>query len=170
MSSFLFFGRKDEIFGILLIIGLFTSSISYLAILFKKGSAKSKLLWTVALIFCIIALNLAVPTFIDISYRIYIKKNITQLSAINDILKDKQGDIEIYHDNIRDKNGDLTILERDELLRRKKAVGTFLISRTDDEIYYGLSGDGDVRMGMLYWTGKTPPGTEYRHLTGGWFR
>ena len=51
--SFLFFGRQQGTYQVLLICGLVTTLIFYLTILFGKGHLKTKIFWTVVVVYII---------------------------------------------------------------------------------------------------------------------
>ncbi len=166
--SFLFFGRQQGTYQILIISGLLTASIFYLTILFGKGQLKAKLFWTVIIVLCTVVQKLTEPFLIDTSYRFYISQNKNILKEINDILIDKRGDITILNDSIS-KGAQLTILENDKLREGRKRLGVYIISKSDNQIYYGLWGFLDVRLGITYLTDNIKPDNNYRHLTGNWF-
>ncbi len=166
--SFLFFGRQQGTYQILLISGFLTALIFYLAILYGKGNLKTKFFWTVVVAFCVVLQQLTEPFLIDTSYKVYIRQNKNVLTEINNILTRKQGDILILNDSI--SNGDqLTTLDSDKLREGRKKLGVYMISKSDDKIYYGLWGFLDVRLGLTYFTDNKKPENNYRHLTGNWF-
>jgi hypothetical protein len=80
----------------------------------------------------------------------------------------KQGDITILNDSIS-KGVQLTTLESDKLREGRKKLGVYIISKSDNEIYYGLWGFLDVRLGITYLNDIKKPDNNYRHLTGNWF-
>ena len=166
--SFLFFGRQQSTYQVLLISGLVTTLIFYLTILFGKGQLKTKIFWTVVVVLCAVVQQLAEPLLIDTSYRVYISQNKSVLTEINNILINKQGDITISNDSIS-KHGQLTALESDKLREGRKKLGVYIISKSDKGIYYGLWGFLDVRLGITYWTAIVKPDNKYKHLTGNWF-
>jgi hypothetical protein len=166
--SFLFFGRQQGTYQILLICGLITAFIFYLIILFGKGHLKTKIFWTVVVSLCTIVQQLTEPFLIDTSYLVYIRQNKNVLTEINNILINKQGDITILNDSI--SKGDLlTTLESDKLREGRKKLGVYIISKSDNGIYYGLWGFLGVRLGITYLTDKIKTDNNYRHLTGNWF-
>ena len=112
--SFLFFGRQQGTYQVLLICGLVTTLIFYLTILFGKGHLKTKIFWTVVVVLCAVVQQLTEPFLIDTSYRVYISQNKNILTEINNILINKQGDITILNDRIF-KGDQLTALESDKL-------------------------------------------------------
>jgi hypothetical protein len=166
--SFLFFGRQQGTYQVLLICGLLTALIFYLTILFGKGHLKTKIFWTIVVVLCAVVQQLTEPFLIDTSYRVYINQNKNILTEINEILINKQGDITILNDSIS-KGDQLTALESDKLREGRKKLGVYIISKSDKGIYYGLWGFLDVRLGITYWTGSVEPDNKYQHLTGNWF-
>ncbi|MDQ6758193.1 MAG: hypothetical protein M3004_14820 [Bacteroidota bacterium] len=167
--SFLFFARHQDVYQILLIGGLAISLIFFLLVLFRKGNVKSKILWTIVVIFFVAFQRLTEPILIDTSYRIYIRQNKDALADINNILLHKSGDITILNDNINDKNNQVKPAEYETLIKGRKKLGVYFISKSDKGIYYGLWGFLDVRLGITYWTNDINPDNNYRHLTGNWY-
>src|SRR5436853_6616984 len=84
--SFLFFGRQQDTYQVLLISGIVIATVPYLLILFGKVTLRAKLLWTAVVILCIVIQQLTEPVLINTSYRIFIKQNETTLADINKIL------------------------------------------------------------------------------------
>jgi len=167
--SFTFFGRQQDLYDIFLTGGLLISLIFFLIIFFGKGTSKSKLIWTVIVVLFIVLQRLTEPILIDSSYRIYIRQNENILADINNILLHKTGDITILNDSITHKYDQLTTYESRELIKGQKKLGTYLISKSDKGIYYGLWGFLDVRLGIIFLTDNTKSENNYRHLTGNWF-
>lgn len=166
--SFLFFGRQQGAYQILNIGGLVTALIFYLTILFGKGHFKTKIVWTLVVVLCAVVQQLTEPFFIDTSYRLYINQNKNVLTEINNILINKQGEITILNDSISNGN-QLTTLESDKIREGRKKLDVYIISKSDNGIYYGLWGFLDIRLGITYLTGKVKQDCNYRHLTGNWF-
>ena len=63
LLSFLFFGRRQELYQLLLISGFLVSSVCFLWILFGSESIKSKLVWT-GIVAVSIALNWGTEPFL----------------------------------------------------------------------------------------------------------
>ncbi len=166
--SFLFFGRQLHTYQILLICGLLIVSVFYLLILIGKDHIKTKILWTIVLILSIVLLMLTEPFLIDTSYRIYICQNKKILNEINHLLLNKQDDIAIYNDSIYD-NAQLNTSEINKLREGQKKLGVYIIAKSDEEVYYGLWGFLDIRLGVIYLPDKIKVHNNYRHLTGNWF-
>jgi len=167
--SFLFFGRKQNTYQALLIVGFSIACVSYLLILFGKGKWRSKLLWTVVVIFCAVIQQMTEPFFINTSYRIFINQNERTLMDLNNILEHTRGDVTITKDTIIHNFDQFTQDEKQKLMESRKKLSVYLISKTDHEIYYGFWGFLDVRLGITYWSEKSYPGIQYRHIIGSWF-
>jgi hypothetical protein len=170
LTSFLFFGRQEEIYQVMLFAGILVSLICFVWILFGRGTIKSKLLWT-GVVFIGVLLNwLTESYFCDISYRIYLLQFKHELSETNKMLGNKAGEIWIMQDTIILNNGaTLTSLEKKRLLQERSKLGTYMILKKDSTIYYGLWGFLDVRLGLTYAISGRQPNEDYRHLTGNWF-
>lgn len=167
--SFLFFGRQQGTYQILLLFGLFGSLIFYLTILFGKDTTKSKIIWTLVLFFAVTIQRLTEPILIKNSYLIYLKSNNKELAAVNNILKDKPGDISILNDEISDNKNLLTPAEKDSLVKLRQELNVYMISKSDNGIYYGLFGFLDVRIGITYWTKSEIPNENYTQLKDKWY-
>lgn len=168
--SFLFYGRQQDTYLILNIVGLATALILYLTVLFGKGRLKTKLFWAVIIIFSVIVQQLTEPIIIDSSYRIYIAQNKSTLIEINNILLQKRGDIIASADTVIAKSDSFTTDEALRLQTGRKKLGVYQISKFDEGIYYGLWGFLDVRLGITFLLSQSKSGNQYRHLTGNWFR
>lgn len=166
--SFIFFGRQQNTYQILFVCGLVTAFIFYLIILFSKVHPKTKIFWAVVVFVCAVVQQLTEPFLIDTSYRIYINQNKNVLTEINNLLFNKQDNITMLNDSISD-GGQLTSSESNVLQEGREKLGVYIISKSGNEIYYGLWGFLDVRLGITYLTDKTKPDNKYRHLTGNWF-
>ena len=168
--SFLFFGRKQETYQILLLIGLVTSAIFYLIILCSKGSLITKLLWTVYVLISISLQQFAEPILIDSSYRIYLKQTNNTLADINSILMQKTGAVTVFADTIFIENDILSTEEKLQLRKGREKLGVYQIAKSDNKVYYGLWGFLDVRLGITFLSNPTISNNQYRHITGNWYR
>ncbi len=168
--SFLFAGRQQETYQILLLAGLATAFVSYLTILFGREKLKSKLFWSALVVACAVLQWLTEPILVDTSYRYYISRNQSTLNELNDILQRKQGEVFMLNDSVTAKSDTLTFDEKEKLKKGRKDLGVYMISKSDKGIYYGLWGFLDVRFGITYLQTLEHTGDKYRHLTGSWFR
>ncbi|MDX2279797.1 MAG: hypothetical protein NW218_09425 [Saprospiraceae bacterium] len=155
--SFLFFGRQNETYQILLFCGLFLCLISYLTILISKKTIKSKIVCTLFVVLAATIQWLTEPLFIKSSYLFYIKSNAEKLLIVNNMLEDKPGDIQIFNDTITDKSNLLTQAEKDSLVKFRQELNVYMIAKTDHGIYYGLWGFLDERIGLTYWENTEHP-------------
>ncbi len=167
--SFLFFGRAQGTYQLLLTSGLLTSTIFFLAILFSKETAKSKILWTLVVLSAIAILALSEQFLINTSYLIFINSNSNELNEVNSILSNKTGEIHIMNDDITDKDSLLTVVEKDNLIELRRKLDVYMITKTENEIYYGLWGFLDVRLGLIYWTKDENPDIKYQQLKDRWY-
>jgi len=168
--SFLFFGRRQEIYMFLMLGGLVMATAFYLVILISKGHWKEKIAWSVIVIAGFVFQQLSEPAFNDSSYRIYINQHKKELAEINDILDNTSGDVTILNNSIIHPHDQFPKAVMDKLLERRRKLGVYIIAKTDHEIYYGLGGFLDERQGITYWTEKYYPDMRYRHLIESWFR
>jgi hypothetical protein len=167
--SSLFYARKQEIYQSLLIGGLLVSSIFFMAILFTKGTTKSKVTWTLVILFSIAFQWLTEPFLTGSSYHIFLKRNEKELMIINNILINKPSDISIFNNIINDRNDLLSKSEKDDLLKLRHKINVYFIEKTDDEIYYELWGFLDLRIGICYWIKNEKPDSLYHNLADRWY-
>lgn len=166
--SFLFFGRQQGMYQMLLLSGLVVSLIFYLTILFGKETTKSRIVWTLVVILAWVLQWLTQPLLIKSSYLIYLNNNYKELAEVNNILKDKFGNI--YITNSKTTNNHLlTQTEKDIIVKSRKALKVYMISKTDNGIYYGLWGFLDVRIGLTYWTKTEKPSQDMKQLKDKWY-
>ena len=167
--SFFFFGRQIGVYQILLISGLLISFICYLIIIFSKTPIKSKLTWTIVILLAIAVQYFSEPLLIKYSYWTYLYSNKKELTEVNGILKDKKSEIVILNDAVRVKDGVLSENEKQELLKLRKKLDVYYISKSEAGVYFGLWGFLDVRHGLTYWTSSEIPNSTYQHLTQNWY-
>ncbi|MEY5035096.1 MAG: hypothetical protein RLZZ110_113 [Bacteroidota bacterium] len=167
--SFLFFGRQQGTYQILLLSGLVLSLILYLTILFGKETAKSRIVWTLVVLLAGTIQWLTEPLLIKSSYLIYLNSNDEELVAVNNMLKDKSDEIHILNDNITDKSNLLTQVEKDSLIKFRQELNVYIISKTDNGVYYGLWGFLDVRIGLTYWSKTEKPKEGMTQLKDKWY-
>src|SRR4051794_29267949 len=83
LTSFLFFGRREETYQLMLLAGLLISGVCFLWIFFGRGTVKSKLLWAGIVAICVVLKWLTETYFIETSYRIYLNQFREELSEMN---------------------------------------------------------------------------------------
>ncbi len=166
--SFLFFGRAQNLYQLLLIVGLLIGLIFSLTILFSKESIKSKIFWTIVIIFSVILQRLSEPILIKSSYLIYLTTHKSELREVNQILSTKLGEISVLNDSVIDKSNILTTVEKEKLSRLRQNLNVYMISKSDNTIYYGFWGFLDVRLGITYLI-DTKPNTILKPLKDNWY-
>lgn len=167
--SFLFFGRQQDTYSILLLSGFLASLIFYFTILFGKETVKSRIIWTLVLVFATMIQWLTEPILIKSSYLIYLNSHVSTLVKVNAILKDKQGDIIILNNHITDKGNLLTQTEKNKLLQLQQELQVYLITKSEERIYFELWGFLDVRHGLTFWIDSKMPNENYKHLKHNWY-
>src|SRR5258705_899107 len=91
--SFLFFGRQQDTYQIILITGLLVSALFFATILFGRHSSRSKIIVVIFVLLSALLQQLFEPLLIDTSYKTFIKQNRDPLVEINEVLSDKPGEI-----------------------------------------------------------------------------
>ena len=168
--SFLFFGRDTGTYDILILAGLTISNISFLFILFKKDTLKSKILWTIIIGGCLGLQRLTEPMLIKTSYNIFVKQNDSRLTKLNNIVLAKNNGDLLFIPNsdkaVLIKFTDREITEIQELL---SGTNISLIEKDSQRIFYRTFGMLDVSHGVYYFFGKDNPGKRFRHISGNWY-
>jgi hypothetical protein len=151
--------------------GLTLAAIGYLTIIFGKGTKQSKIKWTLALLLSIVLEVLTEPILIKSSFLIYIHNNQDNLKEINNMLISHRGTIYIYPDTIVSDDIVLTDEEFNRLLILRKNVDAQIIIRNTKDIYYGLWGLLDVRLGIWYSIhgDEEAAATNRRNIKDNWF-
>jgi hypothetical protein len=170
LISFLFFGRRQDVYSVLLIIGSFLAILCFLWIIIGKGTIREKMFWTFIVAFGVFLNWLTESYFINASYRIYLSQHSQEMEIVNEILKSKPGRIWILNDSIKEDPAQvLSVSERDRLLQERRKLGVYLISKGDSTIYYGLWGFLDVRLGLTYSISGKKLNGQYKHLSESWY-
>ena len=171
LMSFLFFGRRQDVYQLLLISGLIISFICFLWVLIGKGTIKTKLVWIGIFALGIVLNWLTESYLINTSYRIYLAQHKQDLTKVNEILKNQPGEIWILRDSITEKSGStLSSTEKLWLHQEREKLGVYIILKSDSTIYYGLWGFLDVRLGLTFSISGRQLNSQYQHLTGSWFQ
>lgn len=156
---------------LLLTCGLLISLVSYFTLLFSKKPPKTKVIWTLVVLLAAGLEYFTEPLLVKSSYLIYVNSNADELKIINDILIKHDGDINIDRDNVDAKCSSLSAGEIQQLKNLREKVDAYMIWKTNSNIYYGLYGFLDIRLGVAYViTGDKPTTKMARtHLTDKWF-
>ena len=161
--SFLFFARQHDTYHLLNLGGILISIISFLIILFSRGKIISKLAWTSIIVLAIFIEIFSSSYLIESSYFIFLKKNYKELNEVNKLLENKIGEISVMKDYIKD-NGVLTESEKIALIKLREKLGVYMIVKSDVEIYYGLWGFLDNRLGVTYCMTNKNINNSYKHI------
>jgi hypothetical protein len=168
ISSNLFFGRQMVTYLLLLVSGLLVSLIFYLIILFNKKPFRSKLIWTLIILLSVAIQWIMGPLLVKSSYLIFLKSNNAELTEINNILVKKPGDFTIINNQINDSTK-FKQSEKENIHILQHKINVRIIFKTDDDVYYGLWGFLDHRIGVSYWIKSDKPDSSYHYLTGAWY-
>jgi hypothetical protein len=168
--SFLFFGRQQGTYDILITSGLVISFLFFVSILVAKETVKIKVVWVAIVIFLAIIEQLTEPFLIDHSYCTFISEHKNVLNEINTMLIFKKGEIDVSRDSVFSKEEQLNADEKAKLKAGLGKAGVYRIYKFDSGIYYGLWAFLKVRLGVTYLPGTSDSDNKYRHLTGHWFR
>ena len=152
--SFLWFGRNQDMYQMLMLCGLLVAAISFLLIMIKQDSRRNKLIWTFVLIVGIIINRITEPMLIDHSYNLFIDSHSQELNLMNKNLLAINGDITISKDTIY-TNSILSDSKKTELHKLKEKINVYTITKSEDYIYYGLWGFLDVRLGISYYPNES---------------
>ena len=148
--SFLFHGRQQGAYLLLLVSGLVISFVSYLAVLLSKKSWRAKLIWTAIVLLSAGMEFIVEPLLVKSSYLIYLSSNSDDLNKINEILTTHEGEISIDKDTIISTTAQLDPDELKLLESLREEVDSYFISKSNAGISYGLFGFLDVRLGVSY--------------------
>ncbi len=169
-ASFLFFGRDTDTYDILIITGLIISTISFLIILFKKDTFRSKIIWTFIIIGCIGLQRVTEPTLIKISYGIFLKRNDSRLTKLNNIVLTKNnGDILFIPNSDKAVLIKFTDTEINEIQQLLLGTNISLIEKDNLRVFYRTFGMLDVSHGVYYFYGKDKPSKRFKHISGNWY-
>ena len=120
-------------------------------------------------ILSVIIQRLSEPILIKSSYLIYLTTHKSELTEVNEILLTKTGEISVLGDSVIDRSNKLTTFEKAKLSKLRRHLHVYMISKSDEGVYYGLWGFLDVQIGLTYWTDLRKPDNHYRILTEDWY-
>jgi hypothetical protein len=167
--SFLFFGRETGTYDVLGLIGFVIAAISFLIILIKSDTLKSKIAWTLIVVLAIIIEQLAEPLLIKSSYYIFISRNQTKLKGLNKIMSTKKNGVHLMPTLDTFATKDFTLNEINEIHSLITGTNISLIEKDSDKIFYRTFGMLDVSNGVFYFYGKNKPDDRFKHISGNWF-
>ena len=169
--SFLFFGRQQNTYIIILLSGCFVSVTSFLTILFGKHKLKEKITWTIIVSLSVLALSFSESRLIRTSFIIYINSNQTELYKINNLLSNHTDEISFHGKNVFPIENSYSDVEIDLIKNLKEELDVYMITKSQNGIYYGLFGFLDVRIGIWYSNDEEvlESGQQKQKLTGNWY-
>lgn len=170
-SSFLFFGWKAEVYMTMLALGIMIALIAYSFLLFRKETRRRKLLGTFVVIIAVVVQYVLEPYLIKGSFLMYVHSNASELHAINELLRNKEGDLRIHQEKIVSNDAKLNEDEIKQLKMLQKEVEAYMILKSDAEIHYGLFGFLNTRIGVSYVLDGGMPKMQFvhSHLKGNWY-
>lgn len=167
--SFLWFGWDTYTYNILLLIGLIISFFSFLTILIKSDTLKSKLLWTILIALAIGFQWLTEPLLIKLSYRLFINRHKQELESVTNFVLKKKTNIPILLlSDFKPGNG-YTKEEADFIKEKLKKTSIHFISKDRFVIFYRTWGMLDVSHGIYYFYTDKQPDNRYKKITGNWY-
>ena len=167
--SFLFFGRDTGTYDILITAGLIISTASFLFVLFKKDTVKSKILWALVVIASVGLQWLTEPIFVKTSYSIFIKSNTSRLTQLNAIVMTKQNEFLFIPSSEKIISKDFTETEVKEIQSLISGTNISLIQKDSQKLFYRTFGMLDVSHGVYYFYDSAKPDKSYKHISGNWY-
>jgi hypothetical protein len=165
--SFLFFGREQEVYTTVLLIGIFISGISFIWILFKDPK-RQKCLWFGIVIIGILIQQLSEEILIHFSHKIFLNQNVKLLSEVNKIMHSKPGEIFYFKDSTNDSSRFST----DENYKIRQLLNTtniHLIFKDSVKVFYETYGMLDVRIGISYFYSDKAPDKRFQQIRDKWY-
>jgi hypothetical protein len=167
--SFLWFGRDTETYNIILLIGIAVSLISFLTIIIKSDSRKSKGLWILVVLVSIGVQWLTEPLLIKLSYRIFINKHDKELTSVTKLLASKKGNVFMTPSSeLWTRNG-YTKEESNQINNELRNTGIHFITKDSIKIYYRTWGMLDISHGVYYFYTDAKSDNRYSHIMGNWY-
>lgn len=170
-ASALMYAQAGSTDVTLLLLGLAVSGIAFLTILMGNQSVKFKLFWTLFVFVSAGIFFITEEMLRKTSYRIFIALNQDSIDEINNILTPKQGEIYIYKDTILSQPGCLTEKEKAKLKELRKKVDVYMIWKMNSDIYYGIKGFLNYRVGVCHVINGNKPKIQlvHAHLSENWY-
>lgn len=167
--SFLWFGRGTDTYNILLLTGLILSFFSFLTILIKSDTRRSKFLWTVIIVVAIGFQWLTEPLLIKLSYRLFIIRHEQELQSVTNLILKKKSDVFILLSSEFKTGNGYTKEEADFIKEQLKKTNIHFISKDSLVIFYRTWGMLDVSHGIYYSYTDKQPNNRYKKIIGNWY-
>ena len=167
--SFLWFGRNTNSYDIIFLAGFLISCLSFLVILFKPDTLKSKLLWTLVVVLAMGLQWLTEPLLIRTSYSIFINKHDKDLASATSLIASKKSDLSISPSSELWTEKGFTEEEGKQIRGSLKNTGVRFVSKDSIKIFYMTWGMLDVSHGIYYFYSDIKPDNRYRRIFGNWY-
>jgi hypothetical protein len=148
--SFLFFGRMNEVYTLLLLIGILCSITSFVLILIGKRKFKSKFLWISVVVISAFIEIMIEPFLIKSSYLIFLNNNENELNIINQYIEKCPENLRIKIDSINPPCEQLDSSTKLEIFELMRKTGVRRIEKYNKRIFYELWGMLDARLGIYF--------------------
>jgi hypothetical protein len=149
-ASFLFSAKNLNTAILMFLGGTVVVIAGLIVIIVGKTRVITKSIWIVSLVIAVAFGNLAIPALKKSSYLIYLYSNEEQLTEINEILVNHPGDFYMHTDKITTDSMQLTEKETQRLIELGREVDSYMIWKSESEVYYGLFGFMGTRTGITY--------------------
>ena len=167
--SFLWFGRDTDTYDIIIIAGLVIATISFLVILFKKDTVKSKLLWTLVVIASVGLQMLTEPLLIKLSYRHFIKEHENGLNSVTKLIQTNKNNLFLSQSSELWIKKGFTEQEVNQIKGELKKLGISIIVKDSSKIFYRTWGMLDVSHGIYYFYTNDKPDERYNQIFDNWY-
>jgi len=123
------------------------------------------------IIVCCIGLQrLTEPMFIKLSYNIFVNRNNSELTKLNNIMLAKNNGDLLFIPNSK-KEVLVKFIDREVAEIEQLISGTNIsrIVKDDQMIFYQTFSMLDVSHGVYYFYGKNKPNSRFKHISGNWY-
>ena len=167
-SSFLFWGRQQGTYVIMLVSGISIALFSFILVIIKD-SVKSKWQWLAIVCAAIILQRLIEPILINLSFQILLYANKNIFKESNRILTSKPTEIYYWDKTSFDTSKLFTQIEKQSIVALFDKANILYISKNKEQVYYETYGLLDARIGMSYFYKGLTPTTRLRKIYGWWY-
>ena len=165
--SFLFVGLDQDVYLLLLLIGLFLSGVSFIAVLVKDKGRK-RLIWFGVVVMSILLQELIDGWLISKSFGILISKHQPLFDQANTIMLSKPDGLTFWSINHTDSRREFNEQELKTLDKLKKEAGLTYITKTSTRIFYETYGFLDARGGVSFFYKDSADSRLYK-IDGQWY-
>lgn len=166
--SFFFFGRAQGVYMLMLTLGLISSSIFLLIVLFGKEKFNTKIKWLGLVLISVLIQYTSEQLLIKSSFSFYIFNNNSELTEVIQIL-DGKTDIAVRSDEVNDRSSVLSNEEKARLMFLRNELDVYLISKHDDSTSFHMFGFLDVRIGISHMKSEPVLNDRFKPLKEEWY-